>query len=81
MPSGNLPLLTKHNNGKLVICNLQPTKHVRLRVLSFFAIITGTSPQDDQADLLINTYVDNIMEGVMKRLGIEIPEASSLQAT
>ncbi|XP_023223189.1 NAD-dependent protein deacetylase Sirt6-like [Centruroides sculpturatus] len=27
IPSGNLPLLTKTNNGKLVICNLQPTKH------------------------------------------------------
>ncbi|BES93354.1 chromatin regulatory protein sir2 [Nesidiocoris tenuis] len=28
VPSGNLPLLSKkHENGKLVICNLQPTKH------------------------------------------------------
>ena len=38
-------------------------------------------PQDDQADLVIHSYVDNVMEGVMKRLGIEIPEANSLQAT
>ncbi|KAK7116200.1 NAD-dependent protein deacylase sirtuin-6-like [Littorina saxatilis] len=27
VPSGNIPLLTKRNNGKLVIVNLQPTKH------------------------------------------------------
>lgn len=27
VPSGNLPLLTKKAGGKLVICNLQPTKH------------------------------------------------------
>lgn len=27
-PSGNLPLLTKKKGGKLVIVNLQPTKHV-----------------------------------------------------
>ncbi|CAL1288296.1 unnamed protein product [Larinioides sclopetarius] len=27
IPSGNLPILTKKSGGKLVICNLQPTKH------------------------------------------------------
>eukprot|EP00731_Ephydatia_muelleri_P018820 Em0011g860a len=27
IPSGTLPLLTKKNGGKLVICNLQPTKY------------------------------------------------------
>ncbi|XP_059148342.1 NAD-dependent protein deacylase sirtuin-6-like isoform X2 [Physella acuta] len=27
VPSGNIPLLTKKNGGKLVIVNLQPTKH------------------------------------------------------
>lgn len=27
VPSGNLPVLTKKTGGKLVICNLQPTKH------------------------------------------------------
>uniref|UniRef100_A0A8C6VFL6 protein acetyllysine N-acetyltransferase n=1 Tax=Naja naja TaxID=35670 RepID=A0A8C6VFL6_NAJNA len=30
-PSGDLPLLTKKKGGKLVIVNLQPTKHVSLR--------------------------------------------------
>lgn len=34
--------------------------------------------QDDQADLLIHSYVDNIMEGMMKRLGMEIPEAPAV---
>lgn len=28
IPSGNLPLYTKKYGGRLVICNLQPTKHV-----------------------------------------------------
>lgn len=28
VPSGNLPLNTLKYGGKLVICNLQPTKHV-----------------------------------------------------
>lgn len=28
IPSGNLPLKNKKNDGKLIICNLQPTKHV-----------------------------------------------------
>lgn len=27
LPSGNLPLKNKKNGGKVVICNLQPTKH------------------------------------------------------
>lgn len=30
IPSGNLPLATKKIGGHLVICNLQPTKHVSL---------------------------------------------------
>lgn len=30
VPSGNFPLRNKKFGGKLVICNLQPTKHVRL---------------------------------------------------
>ncbi|XP_063230259.1 NAD-dependent protein deacetylase Sirt6 isoform X2 [Bacillus rossius redtenbacheri] len=29
VPSGNLPLCTKKHGGRLVICNLQPTKHDR----------------------------------------------------
>lgn len=29
-PSGNLPLATKRRGGRLVIVNLQPTKHVRV---------------------------------------------------
>ncbi|GAB6032466.1 NAD-dependent protein deacetylase sirtuin-6, variant 2 [Chamberlinius hualienensis] len=29
VPSGNLPLATKKNKGKLIICNLQSTKHAR----------------------------------------------------
>jgi len=56
VPSGNLPLRCKKYGGKVVIVNLQPTKH------------------DKKADLIINTYVDNVIEKVMKHLSLEIPE-------
>ncbi|XP_039758707.1 NAD-dependent protein deacetylase Sirt6 isoform X2 [Pararge aegeria] len=56
IPSGNLPLETLKYGGKLVICNLQPTKH------------------DNKADLVINYYVDDILEKIMTILGLEIPE-------
>ena len=29
VPAGKLPLRAKRNKGRLVICNLQPTKYVR----------------------------------------------------
>ncbi|XP_045500943.1 NAD-dependent protein deacetylase Sirt6 [Colias croceus] len=58
IPSGNLPLETVKYGGKLVICNLQPTKH------------------DNKADLVINYYVDDILENVMQILGYEIPTYS-----
>jgi mono-ADP-ribosyltransferase sirtuin 6 len=54
VPSGNLPLRCKKYGGKVVIVNLQPTKH------------------DKKADLIINTYVDAVLEKVVKRLGLEI---------
>lgn len=57
-PSGSLCLKNKKFGGKLVICNLQPTKH------------------DKKSDLIISSYVDVVMEKVMKRLGIEIPSYS-----
>ena len=58
IPAGNMPTYTKkyHTTGKLVICNLQPTK------------------QDKKADLNIHTFVDDVMEMLMKNLGLEIPE-------
>lgn len=61
VPSGNLPLHTKKHGecGRVVICNLQPTKH------------------DKKADLIIRTYVDDVMVGVCKQLGISIPEYSA----
>lgn len=58
-PSGTLPLKNQKYDGKIVICNLQPTKY------------------DKKADLVISTYVDDVMEKVAKRLGVEIPEYSS----
>lgn len=33
--------------------------------------------KDKKADLLINTYVDEAMKKVMKKLGLEIPEYSA----
>lgn len=41
VPSGNLPLKNLKHDGKLVICNLQPTKHVRVIIFT----ICGTSKQ------------------------------------
>ncbi|ALC39277.1 Sirt6, partial [Drosophila busckii] len=58
VPSGNLPLKNLKHGGKLVICNLQPTKH------------------DKKAELIISSYIDNILSEVCKRLGVEIPEYS-----
>ncbi|CAG0898322.1 unnamed protein product [Darwinula stevensoni] len=56
VPSGNLPVLTKKTKGRLVICNLQPTKH------------------DRKADLLIHTYVDDMMEKLCSYLDVRPPE-------
>uniref|UniRef100_A0A224XN22 protein acetyllysine N-acetyltransferase n=1 Tax=Panstrongylus lignarius TaxID=156445 RepID=A0A224XN22_9HEMI len=56
VPSGNLPLYTKRNGtGKLVICNLQPTKH------------------DRKADLILNTYVDDVMSKLLEHLHLKLP--------
>jgi len=58
VPSGKLPTYSKkyQEDGKLVICNLQPTKY------------------DKQAVLTIHTYVDDVMKGLMNKLGWEIPD-------
>ncbi|XP_053681429.1 NAD-dependent protein deacetylase Sirt6 [Anopheles nili] len=59
IPSGDLPLKNLKYNGRLVICNLQPTKH------------------DKKADMKISTFVDEVLEKVAKRLGVEIPDYQS----
>ncbi|XP_063539989.1 NAD-dependent protein deacetylase Sirt6 [Cydia strobilella] len=58
IPSGNLPLETVKYGGKLVICNLQPTKH------------------DNKADLVVNYYVDDVLEKIMNILKIDVPTYS-----
>ncbi|XP_050297223.1 NAD-dependent protein deacetylase Sirt6 [Anthonomus grandis grandis] len=58
VPSGNLPLRCQKFGGKVVIVNLQPTKH------------------DKKADLIINYYVDEVFEQIMRHLCLEIPEYS-----
>lgn len=59
VPCGALPLLAKKTGGKIVICNLQPTKI------------------DKSANLILRAYVDDVMEKLMKRLGIAIPSYST----
>lgn len=59
IPCGSLPLLAKKTGGKIVICNLQPTKI------------------DKSANLILRAYVDDVMEKLMKRLGVEIPAYST----
>lgn len=71
VPSGNLPLRCKKYGGKVVIVNLQPTKHVKERNHSLECIFKMLF-QDKKADLIINTYVDAVLEKVVKRLGLEI---------
>ncbi|XP_063119258.1 NAD-dependent protein deacylase sirtuin-6 isoform X9 [Rattus norvegicus] len=81
-PSGNLPLATKRRGGRLVIVNLQPTKHVCASALPS-APVSPACPlrrtdcpslwQDRQADLCIHGYVDEVMCKLMKHLGLEIP--------
>ena len=42
VPSGNIPLLTKKNQGQVVIVNLQPTKHdkkANLRISAYVDIV------------------------------------------
>ncbi|KAG1669173.1 NAD-dependent protein deacetylase sirtuin-6 [Nymphon striatum] len=46
LPCGNLPLLAKKKNGRLVICNLQPTKHDKRADLKVHAYV------DDVMELL-----------------------------
>ncbi|KAM8765641.1 NAD-dependent protein deacylase sirtuin-6 isoform 1-T1 [Rhynchonycteris naso] len=87
-PSGNLPLATKRRGGRLVIVNLQPTKHVcakpapgispcRPRYQAWRSALpppdTFLPLQDRQADLCIHGYVDEVMTRLMKHLGLEIP--------
>lgn len=75
VPSGNLPLKNLKHGGKLVICNLQPTKHVSQLIQDIFHLLTFLL-QDKKAFLNISSYIDNILEKVCKRLGVEIPEYS-----
>lgn len=79
-PSGNLPLATKRRGGRLVIVNLQPTKHVGARSHPCPARCPHPlpradppTPQDRQADLRIHGYVDDVMAGLMRHLGLDIP--------
>lgn len=54
VPSGNIPVDTKKRGGKLVICNLQPTK------------------QDRHADLIINTYVNDLMKRLLELMAVPL---------
>ncbi|SPP81676.1 blast:NAD-dependent protein deacetylase Sirt6 [Drosophila guanche] len=76
VPSGNLPLKNRKGGGKLVICNLQPTKHVRhLQILLLTQFNMNTFIlQDSKANLVISSYVDAILSKVCKCLGVEISE-------
>ena len=62
VPAGNLPTYAKkyHENGKMVVINLQPTKH------------------DKKADLIINTFVDDVMVKLFAELGYDLPEYNPL---
>ena len=72
-------------DGKLVICNLQPTKQVQgipviwsAQFKYFFGFILSIYHllffQDKKADLCIHTYVDDVLKMLMQRLDLDIPE-------
>lgn len=57
-------------SGNLPICNKKYCG--KLAVINL-----QPTKHDKKADLIINTYVDVVIEKVMKRLGLEIPEYST----
>ena len=67
-------------NGRLVICNLQPTKQVKIPSVMYHHVSTTylqfsfSDCQDKKADLCIHTYVDDVMRMLMERLQLDIPE-------
>lgn len=62
------------------ICNNRPSCPIFLlisnstRQFSYFLFLFN---QDKKADLVISTYVDDILEKVLKRLGVELPDYST----
>ena len=69
-------------DGKLVICNLQPTKQVQgipfiwsnINIFSLVSLFLFIIFQDKKADLCIHTYVDDVLKMLMQRLDLDIPE-------
>lgn len=59
VPCGTLPLLAKKSAGKIVVCNLQPTK------------------LDKSANLILRSYVDDVMTKLMASLEVDIPAFST----
>ena len=71
VPSGNLPLKNKRYGGSLVICNLQPTKHVRNEnycfnrqhnLLLFFYFYLGQKGRLDYLNLCRHNFGESCKE-------------------
>ncbi|CAG5896827.1 unnamed protein product [Menidia menidia] len=81
-PSGDLPLLTKRNGGKVAIVNLQPTKHASTihtaptYTCGAFHFVNIKYPRvpDKHAHLRVHGYVDEVMKQLLELLGVDVPK-------
>ncbi|XP_072261176.1 NAD-dependent protein deacylase sirtuin-6 isoform X2 [Pyxicephalus adspersus] len=74
-PSGNLPLLTKRKGGKLVIVNLQPTKHDRyadLRIHGYVDEVMTQLMQHLNIEIPIWTGISTKIESSEQKFKAEI---------
>ena len=58
VPAGKLPLLAKKNGGKLVLCNLQPTRYVSIHLHVMFESCTHCVDTKSTKLHFHGTYLD-----------------------
>lgn len=72
VPSGNIPLLTKKNGGKLVIVNLQPTKHDKKSDLRICTYVDGVMEKLCQ---LLGVEIPEFTRPVVNLKSLSLPPA------
>jgi hypothetical protein len=69
VPSGNLPLHTKKFGGRLVICNLQPTKHVSFINVQWNLGVSSYCDEWPRWDQQINQQSTYTWNSLMRQVG------------